>query len=157
MSKSLSRVMVALSEAGLKISPVEMTLSTRTAAEAAEAIGCDIDQIAKSVVFSADPSEVVLFITAGGSTVDPDKASALAGRRLTRATAPQIRTQTGFAIGGVSPIGLIKPVRSFFDPRLAEFDQVWPAAGTPRHVFPINPADLLHLSKAQIADFTVNS
>lgn len=154
MSKSLKRVTRALADGGLNITPVEMADGTRTAADAAAAIGCDIDQIAKSIILAAGADEVVLFITAGGNKVDPAKASALAGTELTRADAAQIRAQTGFAIGGVSPIGLTRPVRSWFDPRLAEFAEIWPAAGTPRHVFPVSPSKLLQVTGAQISDFT---
>lgn len=153
MSKSLKRVTRALLDAGFDITPTEMAEGTRTAADAAAAIGCAIDQIAKSIIFAASPDEVVLFITAGGNKVDADKASRLAGAPLTRADATQIRAQTGFAIGGVSPIGLIQPVRSWFDPRLLDFSEVWPAAGTPRHVFAIPPGELQSLTGAQPSDF----
>lgn len=155
MSKSLRRVTLALAEAGLDIRPLEMAEGTRTAAEAAAAIGCQLDQIAKSVVFEAAGSgEVVLFLTAGGRQVDPTKASALTGAPLQRAGAETIRAKTGFAIGGVSPVGLVAPVTMFFDPRLLDFAEVWPAAGTPRHVFAIPPAVLQQITGAQVADFT---
>jgi len=156
MSKSLARVARALAEAGLDTRPVEMAEGTRTAAEAATALGCALDQIAKSIVFSgARSGGVVLFITAGGNRVDPAKASALAGEPLDRADAATIRARTGFAIGGVSPLGLIAPVPAWFDPRLSDFATVWPAAGTPRHVFAIAPADLLRISGAEVADFII--
>ncbi len=155
MSKSLKRVIAALAEAGLETRPVEMAEGTRTAAEAAAAIGCALDQIAKSIVFHGSRSdEVVLFLTAGGGRVEPAKASALAGEPLDRATPEQVRAQTGFAIGGVSPLGLTGPVRMWFDPRLMDFAEVWPAAGTPRHVFAIGPAVLHRLTGAQLSDFT---
>ena len=157
MGKSLNRVTLALAEAGFDITPVEMADGTRTAADAAAAIGCEIDQIAKSIIFASSPDEVVLFITAGGRQVDVTKASALVGAPLTRADAAQIRAQTGFAIGGVSPVGLTAPVRCWFDPHLMDFAEVWPAAGTPRHVFAIDPRDLQALTKAQVADFKSQS
>ncbi len=153
MSKSLKRVTRALIEAGLDTSPMEMTEGTRTAADAAAAIGCEIDQIAKSIIFASGDDDVVLFLTAGGNRVDPDKASALAGATLARAGADLIRSRTGFAIGGVSPVGLIHPIRVWADPRLLDFDVVWPAAGTPRHVFRIEPQLLFDLVFAQISDF----
>ncbi|MEL7459842.1 MAG: YbaK/EbsC family protein [Pseudomonadota bacterium] len=154
MSKSLKRVTRALADAGFDITPSEMAEGTRTAADAAAAIDCEIDQIAKSIIFATSPDEVVLFITAGGRQVDVTRAAALVGAGLTRADAAQIRAQTGFAIGGVSPIGLTAPVRSWFDRRLLDFAEVWPAAGTPRHVFAIDPRDLQALTQAQVADFT---
>ena len=82
----------------------------------------------------------MLFLTAGGNRVDADKAAALAGEPLGKADAALIRAQTGFAIGGVAPVGHLNPIRAFLDPRLTEFDVVWAAAGTPRHVFPMDPA-----------------
>jgi prolyl-tRNA editing enzyme YbaK/EbsC (Cys-tRNA(Pro) deacylase) len=154
MSKSLSRVTQALAAAGLDISPVEMGAETRTAQQAADAVGCALDQIAKSIIFAGEASgTAILFLTAGGNQVDAAKASACAGEALGRADAALIRDQTGFAIGGVAPVGHLTPIRAFFDPRLMEFDVIWAAAGTPRHVFPIDPATLLKISGAQVADF----
>ena len=155
MSKSLKRVQDALAAAGLQITPLEMAAETRTAAQAAEAAGCAIDQIAKSIILQGAVSgAVVLFVTAGGHQVDADRAAALAGETLVRADADAVRAQTGFAIGGVSPVGHLAPVRAFFDPTLLTFPSVWAAAGTPRHIFPIAPNDLLRISGAQVADFT---
>jgi len=93
-------------------------------------------------------------VTAGGNRVDAAKASTVAGEPLGKADATLIRAQTGFAIGGVSPIGHVNPIRAFWDPRLLDFDVVYAAAGTPRHIFPIAPSDLLGMSAAEIADFT---
>lgn len=155
MSKSLKRVKTALEEAGLSSEVVEMSDGTRTAADAARACGCEIDQIAKSIIFRGESSgHVVLFLTAGGNQVDVAKASALAGEALGKADAKLIRAETGFAIGGVSPVGLTNPVRAFFDARLLEFDDVWAAAGTPRHVFPAAPQELIRICGAQPGDFT---
>ncbi|MBO6603583.1 MULTISPECIES: YbaK/EbsC family protein [Paracoccaceae] len=155
MSKSLKRVKRALAEAGVQETVLEMPATTRTAAEAAEAAGCEIDQIAKSIIFRAETSgQAVLFITAGGNQVDAGKASALAGEPLGKADATLIRAQTGFAIGGVAPIGHLNPIRAWFDPRLLDFAQVYAAAGTPRHIFPVAPGLLQQLSGADPADFT---
>ena len=158
MSKSLKRVTAALRDAGLDVTPLEMPQQTRTAAEAADAAGCHIDQIAKSVIFAGLTSgQAILFITAGGNQVDSARASALAGEPLGKADAALIRAQTGFAIGGVAPVGHLNPIRAFLDPRLLDFAEVWAAAGTPRHIFPIAPAMLITLSAAQPADFTTPS
>ncbi|PWK62688.1 YbaK/EbsC family protein [Roseicyclus mahoneyensis] len=155
MSKSLNRVKGALEEAGVATRVLEMAEGTRTAEEAARAVGCALDQIAKSIIFGADRTgDAVLFVTAGGNKVDAAKASALAGEPLGKADAGLIRAQTGFAIGGVAPVGHLTRVRAWFDPRLLEFDLVWAAAGTPRHVFAISPEVLLRLSGATKADFT---
>lgn len=154
MSKSLKRVIRALSDAGISAEPVEIGQAT-TAQMAAELVGCEIDQIAKSIIFRGEKSnEALLFVTAGGNQVDPARASALAGQPLGKADAALIRAQTGFAIGGVSPVGHLTPPRAFFDPHLLRFDQVWAAAGTPRHVFAVHPADLMRLAGAQEAEFT---
>jgi prolyl-tRNA editing enzyme YbaK/EbsC (Cys-tRNA(Pro) deacylase) len=154
MSKSLKRVRAALEAAGLETSVLETALA-RTAQDAATAVGCDVDQIAKSIMFLGQNSgSVILFITAGSNQVDAIKASELAGEPLGKADAAVIRAQTGFAIGGVSPIGHLNAPKAFLDPKLLEFDQVWAAAGTPNHVFPISGSDLLKLSDAQTSDFT---
>ncbi|RDW13454.1 YbaK/EbsC family protein [Paracoccus thiocyanatus] len=156
MSKSLQRVQSALKEAGIAALIRETDDSARTAEGAAAAVGCAVDQIAKSIIFRGEGSgHLVLFLTAGGNRVDPAKASALAGQRLGKADAGLIRAETGFAIGGVAPIGFLRPVPAWLDPRLLEFGTVWAAAGTPRHVFAIAPGDLARLSGARPADFTV--
>ncbi|WP_299350294.1 YbaK/EbsC family protein [uncultured Shimia sp.] len=155
MSKSLKRVRAALEAAGLP-NDVRETDRARTAQMAAESIGCVLDQIAKSIIFQGDSSgEAILFLTAGGNQVDTVKASALAGERLGKADADLVRAQTGFAIGGVSPVGHITPIRAFIDLRLLEFDIVWAAAGTPNHVFHIDPSLLPGLTGAKPADFIV--
>lgn len=154
MSDSLARVRAALDAAGIAVDIREMPGSTRTAAEAADAVGCSLDQIAKSIIFHGmDSGQVLLFLTAGGNRVDPDKAAALAGERLGRADAALVRARTGFAIGGVAPVGHLTPLRAFLDPRLADFAQVWAAAGTPRHVFAIAPDRLQAVTGAQPGEF----
>lgn len=154
MSKSLKRVTRAIETAGIDARILEMDGSTRTAEEAAAAAGCLLDQIVKSIVFRGeDTGHVRLFLTAGGNRVCADKASALAGERLGRADAALVRAETGFAIGGVSPLGLIAPVPSWVDPRLGAFDTVWAAAGTPRHIFAAAPGDIARACNATEADF----
>lgn len=153
MSKSLKRVRAALIAAGLPDEVVETPLA-RTAQNAATAIGCEVDQIAKSIIFADNEGRAVLFLTAGGNRVDDAKAAQVAGSPLGKADAALVRSQTGFAIGGVAPIGHVNPIRCWIDPRLMDFDRVWAAAGTPHHVFAIEPEDLARLSGAQTADFT---
>ncbi len=152
MSRSLARVRAALEgTSALVIEPGE----ARTAQMAADAVGCEVDQIAKSIIFRGEESgAAVLFITAGGNQVDAAKATELAGEPLGKADAALIREQTGFAIGGVAPIGHLSPIRAFLDPRLCDFSLVFAAAGTPRHVFSVSPDDLQRLSGAEPADFT---
>lgn len=153
MSKSLKRVETALQAAGLDARILEMG-DTRTAEQAAAAAGCHLDQIAKSIVFRGEETgHIRLFLTAGGNRVSAALASTLAGEPLGRADADLVRAETGFAIGGVAPVGHLSPVPTWLDPRLMEFDIVWAAAGTPRHIFAIAPADLLRITAATLAAF----
>ncbi len=156
MSKSLKRVRAALQAAGLP-DTIQETPLARTAKDAADAIGCGVDQIAKSIVFADTDGKAVLFLTAGGNQVDTIKASVLAGGALQKADAALIRAQTGFAIGGVSPIGHLNPIRAWIDPRLFDFAQIWAAAGTPHHVFGTHAEEIERISSAQRADFTVQT
>ncbi len=118
------------------------------------AAGCQLDQIARSVVLAGQTTgKAILFVTAGDNQVDPAKASGLAGEPLGKTDAGLIRKQTGFAIGGVAPIGHLKTIEALFDPRLATFDVIYAAAGTPLHIFPTDPLILLRISGAQLADF----
>ncbi len=155
MSKSLKRVRKALADAGV-VAEIRETGDARTAQMAADELGVEVDQIAKSIIFKAETSgEAVLFLTAGGNQVDPDLASNLAKEPLGKADANLVRSQTGFAIGGVSPIGHLTPIRAWMDPRLLDFSTVWSAAGTPRHVFKCAPTDLPKLSGATVAKFAL--
>lgn len=154
MSKSLKRVKAALDALGIHAAVMEMSGETRTAQQAADEAGCDLDQIAKSVIFRGEESgKAVLFLTAGGNQVDAALASDAAGEALGKADAALIRTQTGFAIGGVSPVGHLNPIRAFMDPRLLDFDVVYGAAGTPRHIFPIAPPVLREVTGAEVVGF----
>ena len=154
MSKSLKRVRNALIKAGVETEILEMPGETRTALQAANAANCALDQIAKSIIFRGETSQTaVLFLTAGGNQVCKDKASAITGEVLGKADAALIRAQTGFAIGGVAPIGHLSPIRAFLDPRLLDFDTVWAAAGTPRHIFPISSVKLHEITNALVSEF----
>jgi prolyl-tRNA editing enzyme YbaK/EbsC (Cys-tRNA(Pro) deacylase) len=154
MSRSVERVRAALAAAGVTADLREMAAETRTAQMAADAVGCVLDQIAKSILFQgADSGRLVLFVTAGGNQVDPALASALAGEALGRADPRLVREVTGFAIGGVAPLGHLTPPRTWMDPRLTEFPLVWAAAGTPRHVFGIAPQVLAAITGAAVTDF----
>lgn len=154
MSKSMKRVIAALEAADVDVDILKMANETRTALDAAREAGCEIDQIAKSIIFQgSDSGRIFLFITAGGQRVDAVKASTLAGEPLGRADAAAVRAETGFAIGGVSPVGHLTALTAFFDKTLLRFDLVYAAAGTPHHIFPINPQKLLEISTSQLSDF----
>ncbi|NBR34932.1 MAG: YbaK/EbsC family protein [Rhodobacteraceae bacterium] len=153
MSKSLNRVKAAINAAGLSDNIRETGLA-KTAQMAAEQVGCGVDQIGKSIIFQgAKTQDVYLFLTAGGNSVDITRASAIAGEEMIKADATVVRQKTGFAIGGVSPIGHLSPSRTFMDPRLIEFEEIWVAAGTPNHVFSVQPSKLAQIINAQIIEF----
>jgi prolyl-tRNA editing enzyme YbaK/EbsC (Cys-tRNA(Pro) deacylase) len=148
-------VVDAATAAGLDVDVVEYPAETRTAVQAADAVGCKVDQIVKSMVFDAD-GELVLALTSGANQVDADRLADLAGVvSCGRADPDVVRSVTGFAIGGVAPIGHLQPIRTWIDPHLLTFDEVWAAAGSPRHVFPVEPATLASLTGAEAASFTV--
>ena len=151
MSKSLKRVIAALEAAGVGAEVLVTGDETRTAEQAAAAAGCALDQIVKSILFRGEVTGGLhLFLTAGGNRVDPDAAAILAGEPMGRADGTQVRQVTGFAIGGVAPIGHLSALPAWADPRLMEFEVVWAAAGTPRHIFPVSPQVLLRLSGARL-------
>ena len=158
MSRSLARVEAALRALGIAPRITEYAAETRTAEQASAQAGCTIDQIVKSIVFGAEPGgaggRLFLFLTAGGNRVDGGRASALAGVPLGRADPDLVRATTGFAIGGVAPLGHLTPLPVWMDPRLMDFDLVWAAAGTPRHIFAIDPRHLAAATQATIAPFT---
>ena len=143
--------------AGLDLAVCEFPDGTRTAADAARAVGCDVGQIVKSLVFVADATPV-LVLTSGGNRVDEAKVARLAGAAAVRkADAEEARTATGYAIGGTPPFGHPSRLRVLVDQDLTGFELVWAAAGTPRHVFPITPAALLRASGGQVADMAAAS
>lgn len=155
MSKSLQRVMDALTAAKMGTIAIEMPSETRTAAQAAAAASCEIDQIAKSIIFAGETTgKLYLFITAGSNQVDPEKAASLANEPMARADPREVRDTTGFAIGGVAPVGHLSPITCYFDKSLKRFGIIYAAAGTPRHIFAISPDDLIDISNAQTSDFT---
>jgi prolyl-tRNA editing enzyme YbaK/EbsC (Cys-tRNA(Pro) deacylase) len=154
-SPSVSRVRADAEARGLDIAPVRLDEGTRTAAEAARACGCTLDQIVKSIIFrEAGSDRHLLFLTAGGNRVDPAKAAALAGMALEKADAAGVRASTGFAIGGVAPLGHLTPLPVWLDPKLLDYETVWAAAGTPNHVFSVAPRRLAEAVGATVADFT---
>jgi Cys-tRNA(Pro) deacylase len=126
---------------------------TKTAADAARAIGCDVAQIVKTLVFMADGRPVIAF-TSGANRVDPSKLAAVAGASEARRASPEeARAATGFAVGGTPPFGYPAAVPTYLDPDLLAFEEVWAAAGTPDSVFPLPPQELLRATGAETADF----
>ena len=126
---------------------------TRTAADAAAAIGCDVGAIAKSLVFVVEGVGPVIALTSGGNRVDVDKLGAHFGGAARQAKADEAREATGYAIGGTPPFGHPAPLPTVCDPALLTYDDVWAAAGTSQTVFAITPAELLQRTSAEVVDF----
>lgn len=153
MSASVDRVKDALRAAGLPAEIKEFDASTRTAADAAAAIGCTQAQIAKSLVFRAKASNrAVLVIASGINRVDETKLAALLGEKTGKADADFVRAETGFAIGGVAPIGHTGKVVIYIDADLTAYPEIWAAAGAPNAVFRLTPADLARVTGGDVAD-----
>jgi len=131
---------------------LEFEASTRTSQEAASAIGCTVAEIAKSLIFKSAEGRAVLVIVSGANRVDEKKVQMLLGQRISRADADFVRDRTGYAIGGVAPVGHASTPIVLIDSALARLAYVWAAAGTPNAVFRIAPADLIRLTGARVAD-----
>ncbi len=132
---------------------VELPGSTRTALEAAQAVGCQVGQIVKSLVFKSKRSlQPVLVLASGANRVDERKIEALIGEPLGKADADFVRQQTGFVIGGVPPVGHLQQLQAFIDRDLLEHAELWAAAGTPHAVFRLRPQDLVSITGGQVAD-----
>jgi prolyl-tRNA editing enzyme YbaK/EbsC (Cys-tRNA(Pro) deacylase) len=154
MAGALDRFAVAASGHGLEPDVRRFPEGTKTAEDAARAIGCDVAQIVKSLVFMADGGPVVA-LTSGRNRVDTDELARLAGASaVRRATPDEAREATGFAVGGTPPFGHPQRIRTFVDPLLLTFDEVWAAAGTPDAVFAVSPKDLVRASGATEGAFT---
>jgi Cys-tRNA(Pro) deacylase len=149
---SAVRVAEAAAALGLAIEVVEFPEGTRTADDAARAVGCDVGQIVKSLAFAVDGT-VVLAMVSGSNRLDEKKLSAVAGGgKVTRADADAVRAATGYAVGGVPPFGHDAPLPTFVDTDLLAHDVVWAAAGTPHHVFAVDPNALVAATGPVAAD-----
>jgi len=149
---NVARVVAAAEAAGLAITPVRFPDGAKTASDAAAAIGVDVGQIVKSLIFAVD-GDVVLAYVSGNNQLDESKlAAAAGGARCRRVDADVVRTATGFPIGGVPPFGHATTLRAFVDRDLLAYDEVWASAGTWHDVFAIAPDDLVRASGAEVAD-----
>lgn len=148
---SVERVRAALAASGHEDSVQAFPEGTRSAAEAAAAVGCEVAQIAKSIVFRSG-ERPVLVIASGANRVDMAKVAAATGFHVKRADGGWVRDVTGFAIGGVAPVGHLAPPVVLVDEDLFAFDRVWAAAGSPMHVFATTPEALLRLTGGAKAD-----
>lgn len=152
LSPSAQRVQAALDAAGFSLVVRELPASTRTAAEAAAAIGCEVAQIAKSLVFrGAASNEPVLVVASGVNRVNEARVGALLGEKIAKADAAYVREATGFAIGGIPPVGHVRPLRTIMDEDLFNYPVIWAAAGTPHAVFELTPEALKTLTAPLVA------
>ncbi len=152
-SSSVSRVRAALEAAGLDDRIQALDASTRTADEAAAAVGCDVAQIVKCLVFRGRESgRALLVIASGANRVDERKLAAAAGEAVGKADAAFVREQTGFAIGGVAPLAHPAPIATYVDQDLLTLPRLWAAAGTPHAVFELTPEELLRVVPAKVVE-----
>ena len=152
MSNGLERFLARARERGVEITPTRFPEGTRTADDAARAIGCDVAQIVKSLVFTADDAPV-LVLTSGANRVDEARVAAhLDARHVRKATADEVRTATGYAIGGTPPFGHDTALRVLCDADLTAHAEVWAAAGSADTVFPLAPGRLVELAGAEVAE-----
>jgi prolyl-tRNA editing enzyme YbaK/EbsC (Cys-tRNA(Pro) deacylase) len=151
LPESARRVQRALEAAGIAARVVVLPQSARTAKDAAAAIGCRVEQIAKSLVFRrVDSDRAVLVIASGTNRVDERLVAAHLGAAIAKADADFVRSATGFAIGGVPPLGHASPVQTLIDRDLLRLDAIWAAAGTPHAVFSVDPRELVHATGGSV-------
>jgi prolyl-tRNA editing enzyme YbaK/EbsC (Cys-tRNA(Pro) deacylase) len=155
LKQSARAVQDALASSGQNCRVVELPASTRTAKEAANAIGCSVAQIAKSIVFkTSETGRAVLVIASGINRVNEKVVARSIGEAIEKASADFVRESTGFAIGGVPPCGHARELVIFIDRGLLDLDVIWAAAGTPNAVFSIEPKDLMRVADAQVLEIT---
>ena len=153
LSASAQRVQDALSRHGIGLVVREFAATTRTSAEAAAAIGCDVAQIAKSLIFrTRETARPVLVIASGINRVDEKAVAALVGETIGRADPEFVRASTGYAIGGVPPVGHVVAPVTLIDRDLLKLQEIWAAAGTPNAVFRLTPSDLVRMTGGQVAE-----
>lgn len=151
--KAVERFRAAAGALGVQVEVRTFPQGTRTAQDAARAVGCAVGQIVKSLVFMAD-GEPVIALTSGSNRADPGRlATLVAAREVRQATAAEVRAATGFAIGGIPPFGHAAAHKTLVDRDLMAFDVVWSAAGSPDTTFPIAPGELIAASGGTVAEF----
>lgn len=152
LPEGVQRVAKALQDQGHEHLPVMLDDAARTAQQAADALGIELGQIAKSIIFRRKADDVaVLVVTSGDRRVDEKKVQAIVGK-TGRADADFVKARTGYSIGGVSPVGHLQPPVTLIDRELFRFDVIWAAAGHPHGVFKLKPQDLERLTGAPVAD-----
>jgi prolyl-tRNA editing enzyme YbaK/EbsC (Cys-tRNA(Pro) deacylase) len=130
---------------------IELPNSARTAKEAADALNCEVAQIAKSIIFKIESSNSAVFVVASGiNRVNETQIEKLLNKKLGKADADFVREQTGFVIGGVSPVGHKNPIITFIDEDLLQYNEIWAAAGHPKAIFQLTPNELVEMTKGQV-------
>ena len=151
LSASARKVQETLKAMGFACEVVELPDSTRTAVEAAQAVGCQVGQIVKSLIFKGRQSgKPVLVIASGPNRVNEKRVGELFGEPIEKANADFVRQHTGFAVGGVPPVGHLEPLQTFIDEDLLQYPEIWAAAGTPHAVFCLTPKDLMAMTGGEI-------
>lgn len=150
-TNSVDRVLNALEELELAARVLDLPASTRTAEKAADAVGCDVSQIVKSLVFVTEGGrQPILILTSGSNRVDEKVITSQIHQKIKFADPDFVRKETGFAIGGVAPVGHINPIKTFIDRDLLKYEEIWAAAGSPHMVFCIRPDDLVRACQGKI-------
>jgi prolyl-tRNA editing enzyme YbaK/EbsC (Cys-tRNA(Pro) deacylase) len=153
MSRAIERFLGAAAVLGRDVEVRRFPEGTKTAEDAARAIGCAVGQIVKSLVFTADDGTPVLALTSGANRVDTGRLAALAGAASVRRASPEeARAATGYAVGGTPPFGHPVRIRAFMDRDLLGHDEIWAAAGTPDAIFQTSPVELRRVTMAEVAD-----
>lgn len=155
LSENAQKVQDALNRHGVNCEVLELPGSTRTSQEAAQAIGCRVEQIAKSLVFQGKTTKrPVLVVASGANRVNEKKLRDLLSEPVKKADADFVREHTGFAIGGVPPAGFSKPLEIFIDQDLFKYEEIWAAAGTPHAVFKLTAPDLVKITQGRVVSIT---
>jgi len=151
LSPSAQKVQDNLRRLGFDLTVIEFAESTRTAQEAADRVGCTLGQIVKSLIFRGqDTGKPILVLTSGSNRVDEKRLQAYAGETIGRADADFVRAVTGYAIGGVPPLGHPRPMETYLDEDLLQYDSIWAAAGTPKAVFELTPRELQRMTGGRV-------
>jgi len=152
LSASAQRVQDALNATGIAAAIIEYDVPARTSAEAAAVLGCSVAQIAKSLIFKTASGSPILVIASGANRVDEAKVAAFVGESIGRADAQFVRDCTGYAIGGIPPLGHARKLSTLIDRELLRFDTIYAAGGTPHAMFPLSPADLVRVVDGRVTD-----
>jgi len=151
LSSSAKKVQEVLKVLGLELQVVELQETTRTSADAARAVGCEVGQIAKSLVFRGQKTQrPILVIASGSNRVNEKRVGELISEPLGKADADFVRQKTGFVIGGIPPVGHAEKLEVFIDEDLLRYSEIWAAAGTPNAVFRLTPSDLVRMTEGRV-------